>query len=97
MCVGVCIHVFNIQTEYIHESRLLGLGSTIYTYIYMYMFCIRVRGKFACASFNMKAPLQVYRRMSVVFGTDYADTVTYTVLCSHCTFCSLEIAVVTYT
>ena len=63
MCVGVCIHVFNIQTEFIHESRLLGLGSTMYIYIYvsiyMYMLCIRVRGKFARASINMKAPLQV--------------------------------------
>ena len=47
MCVGVCIHIDNIQTEYIHESRLLGLGSTIYIY------------KFARASICMKAPLQV--------------------------------------
>ena len=38
MCVGVCIHVFNIQTQYIHESRLLGLGSTIYIYVYIYIY-----------------------------------------------------------
>ena len=39
MCVGVCIHVFNIQTEYIHESRLLGPGSTTYIYIYIVQRC----------------------------------------------------------
>ena len=39
VCVGVCIHIVNIQTEYIHESRLLGLGSTIYIHMYMYI-CI---------------------------------------------------------
>ena len=70
VCVGVCIHIVNIQTEYIHESRLLGLGSTIYIhmyiyilifiiYMYMYMLCICVRGKFARASICMKAPFPV--------------------------------------
>ena len=30
VCAGVCIHMLHIQTEYMHESRLLGLGSTMY-------------------------------------------------------------------
>ena len=38
VCVGVCIHIVNIQTEYIHESRLLGLGSTIYIHMYIYIY-----------------------------------------------------------
>ena len=59
VCVGVRIHIVNIQTEYIHESRLLGLGSTIYIHMYMYMLRICVRGKFARASICMKAPFPV--------------------------------------
>ena len=43
VCVGVCIHIVNIQTEYIHESRLLGLGSTIYIHMYKYIYiCIYI-------------------------------------------------------
>ena len=38
VCVGVCIHIVNIQTESIHESRLLGLGSTIYIHMYKYIY-----------------------------------------------------------
>ena len=55
VCVGVCIHIVNIQTEYIHESRLLGLGSTIYIHMYIYMYilyiyiCICICCAFVCA------------------------------------------------
>ena len=49
VCVGVCIHVYNIRTECIHESRLLGLGSTIYIYIYIYMYvCMYVCCAYVC-------------------------------------------------
>ena len=45
-----------------HDYLVLGrrcIYIYIYVSIYMYMLCIRVRGKFARASINMKAPLQV--------------------------------------
>ena len=91
MCVQVYVYMCLIyrQSTYMnHDYLVLGLR-----YIYIY--------KFARASICMKAPLQagqhVYRRMSLVFCTNFANTVAYIVLCSHCTFCSLGIAVVTYT
>ena len=56
VCVGVRIHIVNIQTVYIHESRLLGLGSTIYIHMYIYIFifviyiytCICICCAFVC-------------------------------------------------
>ena len=87
---------------YIHMYIYIYIYLFIFIiYIHTYMLCICVRGKFARASICMKAPLpvgqHVSRRMSLVFCTGYMNIVTYIVLCSHCMFCSLGVAVVTYT